>query len=120
MRWSSVLSTPRQRSSSHTPKRGQPYIIYQEQNRKAKRISMKNPQAFPSIVPNDSGRPEIYRGMSLLDHFAGQALASIDNTMWVNFCSDSPKFYESGEAGTAEHCYNIAEAMLKEREKRSN
>ncbi len=43
------------------------------------------------------------QGMSLRDYFAGQALASV----MIDF---------HAHPGTAEYCYKMADAMLKERE----
>jgi hypothetical protein len=49
-----------------------------------------------------------YVGMPLLDHFAGQALAGL-----AGFYAEYEKF-----ADLAEDCYDIADAMLSERERR--
>jgi len=64
---------------------------------------MKNPQAFPfeSKFPR-SIQDDCYEGMTLLDYFAGQAIAS--------FTTGSPD-------ARAENAYIIARAMLEEREK---
>ncbi|MFC1535776.1 hypothetical protein ACFL4H_00250 [Candidatus Neomarinimicrobiota bacterium] len=72
---------------------------------------MKDKSAFPVIGTLWNSRQEPYQecldsGMTLLDYFAGQVLAS---DVLIQY--------------TPEHavnkCYEIAEAMLKEREKRN-
>lgn len=62
---------------------------------------MNNPQAFPQSF--ESLKPDV-EGMTLLDYFAGQAL----NNEWRK--GYYPKDY-------AKDAYELAEAMLKEREK---
>ncbi len=78
---------------------------------------MKNPQAFPRPVSvlgdvkqfNYEIYPEL-DGMTLLDWFAGQALAG-------NLAAaPHPDFMSDGIC--AARAYNLAEAMLKERQKR--
>jgi hypothetical protein len=58
--------------------------------------------AFPHDVPA-APEYEDQQGMSLRDWFAGQALAHCANTMEAEV--------------KASYCYQIADAMLKEREK---
>ena len=62
---------------------------------------MKNIQAFPSFR-GESTEPD--DGMTLLDYFAGQVLSS------------DIKF--SNYTNIATHCYNIAEEMVEEKERR--
>lgn len=57
----------------------------------------------PSIAYQDKGEYRPYHGMTLRDYFAGQALAIVSAP-----CSD---------ASLAAWCYQIADAMLAEREK---
>ena len=72
-----------------------------------------NPQAFPfqvQVVAQYGNRVrkefvEFDGGMALLDYFAGQALSTFTER------NDSDHV-------TAEWCYDMAESMLKEREKR--
>lgn len=66
---------------------------------------MDNPPAFP----NKGYNSEIYNGMTLLDYFAGQALIAFGENL-----------HDVNDENAAKQCYNIAEAMLKEREKRIN
>ena len=79
---------------------------------------MKNPQAFPLQTKIASGlggvldeEGSLEMGMTLLDYFAGQALAGED---WQSNLILDEKY-----GVIAYRCYSIAEAMLKEREKRS-
>ena len=66
--------------------------------------------AFPS---NASENDNVYEsGMTLLDHFAGLALHGI-------YASDSLRAEDKSNDWTKE-AYNIAEAMLAERERRMN
>ena len=53
--------------------------------------------------PNDS--VHVYRGMTLLDWFAGQELAKVDGAQ----IGDTPTAYTR----VADHCYRMARAMLK-------
>lgn len=76
---------------------------------------MKNPKAFPSIESimgehstvkgtlQKIGSKE-HKGMTLKDYFAGQALINHPNHSYRNDI-------------IAKDCYNLADAMLKEREK---
>ena len=68
---------------------------------------MKNPQAFPNL-----GDGKEWDGMTLLDYFAGQALIgeSAPN-------SDEGAWEPEQFPVLAERVYNIAKAMLIEREK---
>ena len=62
--------------------------------------------AFPTTKPLDSwGDPN--QGMTLRDYFAGQALAAVNLGIGV-----SNEYYRKA----ANHCYAMADAMLKERE----
>lgn len=49
----------------------------------------------------------IHKGMTLLDYFAGQALAGLVNRAESNLYTKS----------NAENCYKIAKAMIEERER---
>jgi hypothetical protein len=71
-----------------------------------------NPQAFPTPGVHDPTLPTFYHaieGMTLLDWFAGQALQGLMNRDTLVFQSCDAK---------SDEAYNIAEAMLIEREKR--
>ena len=63
--------------------------------------------AFPSntVLPDGDGTENTtyYFGMTLLDYFAGQAMPLCTNT---------------NDTKAAEWCYDRAEAMIKEKEKR--
>lgn len=59
-----------------------------------------NIQAFPQLQGG-------YKGMTLLDYFAGQELASYGRFRHKDIKED------------AKSCYDYAEAMLEEREKRN-
>ena len=72
---------------------------------------MKNPQAFPKLNAEEQCSGEFLaiqeKGMTLLDYFAGQALSSMD---WEEFSNKD----------LAKEVYDVAEAMLKERERRND
>ena len=71
----------------------------------------KDIAAFPHTVEYmgaDCGGVVPHGGMTLRDYFAGQVLTSMNLRIGV---SDS--FY----AETAKHCYALADAMMKAREK---
>ena len=68
---------------------------------------MKNPYAFPLAIDFGNDDKHIYDGMTLLDYFAGQALAGIARGL-----GDSPNYDL-----VAERAYAQADSMLKEREK---
>jgi hypothetical protein len=59
---------------------------------------------YGAIVPISTGYSE---GMTLRDYFAGQALAAVNLGIGV-----SDEYYRK----TANHCYAMADAMLKARE----
>lgn len=64
---------------------------------------MKNPSAFP----HDKESGIWCQGMTLLDYFAGQALMGrTGRTYWMR------------PEEMAKQCYDFAEGMIKEREKR--
>jgi hypothetical protein len=66
-----------------------------------------NPWAFP--VPN-SANTNGEEGMTLRDYFAGQVLAG-----WM--CDPSANPYEDAARNhIAEHCYRLADAMLRARQ----
>lgn len=62
-------------------------------------------RAFPA--PTTKPLENYYPGMTLRDYFAGQALVSTNLGIGV-----AEEFYSR----TAEHCYALADAMLKARE----
>lgn len=64
-----------------------------------------NPQAFPTGDHVNGG----HDGMTLLDYFAGQALAGY-------FAAPHTPHMNADPAGTAQYCYQIAAAMLNERQ----
>lgn len=69
---------------------------------------MKGAQAFPGADAPPSGT---YRGMTLRDYFAGQALAS--------FAANdvAGKLLDRDRPRLAKYCYGLADAMLTERKK---
>ena len=70
-------------------------------------------QAFPFFDLNtidDETKPSLIPGMSLRDWFAGQALVG-------NLANESQDFHYSSDQKRAEHAYNVADAMLAERNK---
>jgi hypothetical protein len=72
---------------------------------------MDNPQAFPRPHSADDIDADLsypaHAGMTLRDYFAGQALASVNLGIGV-----TDEFHRR----TANHCYALADAMLKARE----
>lgn len=85
---------------------------------------MKNPQAFPSeeiLSTSERGLElnDLYLGMTLLDYFAGQALTSLTtHNMIISMKEAGDKLEMETDEVIARFAYNLAEAMLKEREKR--
>lgn len=71
---------------------------------------MKNHSAFPhgQVIKEDSV-VERCEGMTLLDYFAGQAMAGI---------TGNPSIEDLGFQEVCSDAYGFAEAMLAEREKR--
>lgn len=67
----------------------------------------ENPKAFPLVVPLDFQFAEA--GMTLRDHFAGLAL--MHHSSRAAILSDDPL----KNAKIAKSCYDLADAMLKER-----
>ena len=64
--------------------------------------------AFPTLEQGGDGRLELSNsGMTLRDYFAGKELSKVDG---VSVC-DIPSAY----ARLADHCYRMADAMLKAR-----
>lgn len=72
---------------------------------------MDNPQAFPHLEPRDPSFSYCDNGMTLLDYFAGQALAG--------FCAN-PNGLEWPFDEMAGDAYRIARAMLTARKEASN
>ena len=78
---------------------------------KTEEIKPSNPTAFPTTNPLDGcGDPN--KGMSLRDYFAGQAIIGIYSANKERAEIDKPEYW-------AETAYDIADAMLKFREKQS-
>ena len=78
---------------------------------------LKNPTAFPAThksFETGIGITVSRPGMTLLDYFAGQVLAGgiADNLRFP------PNLTDEVLGGVSIRCYDIAEAMLAEREKR--
>lgn len=68
----------------------------------------------PHVYPLTDGETFCTNGITLLDHFAGMAMQAITNKLCM------PLGYENTTIeGIAAEAYDIAEAMLKEREKRN-
>jgi hypothetical protein len=68
-----------------------------------------NPQAFPTPGVFDPTLPQFHKpveGATLLDYFAGQVISSYNGRSMIHY-TDMAKL-----------AYNVAEAMLAEREKR--
>lgn len=81
----------------------------------------KNSSAFPvqgwDSMGEDNPVPYTYTkdpGMTLLDYFAGKALGSLSPLMYESNQDDRRTPIEQ----MVDEAYNIAEAMLREREKR--
>ena len=76
-----------------------------------------NPNVYPesSHVAQNSGDTSNIHGITLLDKFAGNALIGLMSTI------DAPNFIKvNGKQGLTHHAYEIANEMLKEREKYLN
>lgn len=71
-----------------------------------------NPPAFPSVALNDPGHPASAPGMTLLDWFAGQALAG------ALACPSMRAPMMSAEYATLS--YQLADAMLAERNRETD
>ena len=71
--------------------------------------------AFPVVAETGVGHAAAFRGMTLRDWFAGQALVGLDNEDRSAIVSVAP---ERDVAETMAHmAYRIADAMLAERER---
>ena len=57
-------------------------------------------------------------GMTLLDYFAGQALASLDAATCVAMLEQAQARQITPEHSMALYCYDIAEAMIAEKRRR--
>ncbi len=68
-----------------------------------------NPPAFPTKLSSD------FRGMSLLDHFAGLAMQGLMGRVWCDPITGKPP--DNLQEVWAEGSYQMANAMLKERQK---
>ena len=83
----------------------------------------KNPPAFPSkhIEQHGGHKIEVWtEGMTLRDYFAGRALngmTSIQKVVDALHLAHEQNDDEAAQNGLAEICYQIADAMLKERER---
>jgi len=64
-----------------------------------------NPKAFPSDLYLENG--ESQKGMTLRDYFANSVLQGKMSTEFIGYSSDEE---------IAKHCYQLADAMLKQRE----
>jgi hypothetical protein len=75
-------------------------------------MNVNNPPAFPPNAGWRDDKPD-YRGMTLRDYFAGQAITAIAG-------HSSPKAYSTEEVinAIAKGAYVIADAMLKVREQK--
>jgi len=75
-----------------------------------------NKPAFPHESPK-----EIFAGMSLLEYYAGQVMVGFTSSPEImKRIYQNAKAYSSDEFQIiADGCFNIAEAMIKEAEKRS-
>jgi hypothetical protein len=74
-------------------------------------MQAENPPAFPSLCLGDPGHPASILGMTLRDWFAGQSLAAQLET-WPGEPM-TPKY-------AARLAFDIADAMLAERNKETN
>lgn len=72
--------------------------------------------AFPSGDGEYSGGPNHDYGMSLRDWFAGQALAECVRTA-IAIETAGYELKDDGPVAAAKMAYQVADAMLKEREK---
>ena len=81
-----------------------------------------NPPAFPSEQSEtmDGSWNQTYTsGMTLLDYFAGQALAGAFASQWFSdHCSDKDAQGGDMHDALARNCYRSAQAMLTERARR--
>jgi len=78
-----------------------------------------NPQAFPVVLPPDKIKgwdAEQIPGMTLRDYFAAKAMQSIMDQPIIKLDSTTNDTFEI----LAIHSYQVADAMLKERENNSN
>ncbi len=88
----------------------------------------ENPSAFPfsgeKWIDIDHGAqrkvPFVQEGMTLLDYFAGQYLSSMDSTKIKLIHKLGDNKYETLGDQIVHECYDAAEGMLKERQKRMN
>jgi len=104
---------------SHPPEN---YRIKPEEAKKEqeKIVKPENPSAFPGEINNDwetaQGMKKQYKGMTLLEYYAGEAI----NLFEVD--EDNVNQIQKGgipnHSLVAKFCYDLAEAMLREREKR--
>lgn len=70
---------------------------------------LNNPPAFPQIGYYENGETYCIPGMTLMDYFAAKAMQS----EWQNLNAKIKRIQY-----VAENSYKMAEAMLKERQKR--
>ncbi len=76
-------------------------------------MSDQKPYNEPAFPCNSPDGQETYRGMSLRDYFAGQALVGSVERMAEVQGLGSPTFPQN----VAAHAYTIADAMLREKTK---
>ena len=72
--------------------------------------------AFPHQSPK-----EIFQGMSLLEYYAGQALVGViaNNAFYLSAIETAQERGENYTEWISRGCFEFAEAMVKEAEKRS-
>jgi len=71
-----------------------------------------NPPAFPVENRHDE------KGMTLMEHYAGEALSSLTEGDFEGFARMSEGTESTAEDEAAKFCFTMAHAMLKERERR--
>lgn len=85
------------------------------------------PIAFPMQISTDSGKTLTISGMMLRDYFAGQAIVGIISSLDILSIAEKAAKYHGRTkileeiknmvTSSAKDAYDIADAMLKEREK---
>lgn len=84
-----------------------------------KEVALKpaNEPAYPTLISNAYGLPVTeHKGMTLRDHFAGQAMQARLSRQPDPL--PAPQWFQSGhEVGDALICYAVADAMLEARSK---
>jgi hypothetical protein len=78
-------------------------------------MSNRNEPAFPVFPESETGHASAYRGMTLRDYFAAQALTGAQ--VWDAVLNGQHAVFSDGVVNLAEVAYKVADAMLAERDK---